>query len=264
MSNQLLQKANAEAIFDSIAKQYQIMLAAVGTDAAEATTYAKGASNLNDDLASLIASNLWLADLADSVAAFTEAAQMSGAFMQAAGDVIRAIEQHVRKRHPAYLSLNDWLAGVGIKVHPYCKAIHSAIAAAHVWPLNLETTDGTNDEGNEVANLGVITMASAGTPGLTALTAINKGLYGDGLIKLVVDKSGGLGAGSALLVTLTGKDFNDSTVTGAMTVTAAAADKAEFDVPSTRFCSITSVTVTNGTAADKLLIQFRDDRTPTL
>ena len=262
MANELLTKSAAEAIFDSIAKQYQLMLAGVGTDAVEADTYAKGADNFRADIAAAIGSNMWLADLADAATAYSAAAQMSGAFLAGAGDVMRAIEQHVRKRHPAYQNINDWLSDKGIKVHPYCKAILPTIATTNVWPLTLETTDTTNDEGNEVASPGHYAVTGAGTGTFTAGTALNTALYGDGLIKAVCTHA--IGAGTDLVVTITGKDVDGTTVTATVTITAGSASATEFDVASTRFASITATTHTNGTALDAWTYIFRDDRVPTL
>lgn len=268
MANELLKLADAQAIFDSIAKQYQLVLAAIG-EAADANTFNKGADNARADVLTHTTddSNLWLAaDLGDAAIDFVTATVMSTSaayFMAPALDFMRAIERHAVKRNADYSDVNDWMAGVGLKVHPYCRSIFTKISAEHVWPLTLETTTGTLDSGNEVADLGVYDITGSGAGTWTAGTAIVTTTYGDGLIKIIAT-GGAIGAGSDIVLTITGTDYDGSTVNTTATMPAGSAENTEVDVASSRFVSITSVTNTNGTSGDQITFRPRDDRAPTL
>ena len=156
MANQLLQKADAEAIFDSIAKAYLHMLVAVGTADAEASTLAKCADNLYEDVLAIVKSddNLWLSDLTDGALKFKNDAVMSAYFMGPAGDIVRTIERHVCKRDSDYKTINDWLEDKGIKVHPFVRMVYAQISVVHTWPLALSTTSGTHLAGHHCAALG--------------------------------------------------------------------------------------------------------------
>ncbi len=269
MANELLKKADAEAIFDSFAAQYQLVLAAIG-QSGESNTLNLGATNAQTDVLTHTNadSNLWLAaDLGDAVGAFITATQMNtqaGYFMAPAADMMKAMERHAVKRNTAYADINAWLSDIGIIVHPYCRSIYGNITPANVWPLTLESTTGTHDAGNESADLAVWDVTASATGSITSGTAIDSTIYGDGLIKAVVTNAGGIGAGSDLVFTINGKDHADATVQGTITVSAAAAQNTEFDVLTVRFSSITSITHTNGTSGDQVTFRPRDDRSPAL
>lgn len=268
MANETLKLADAQAVFDSIAKQYQLVQEAIGL-AADANTYNIGASNCQADvlLHTQDDDNLWLAaDLGDAAIAFLAGTQMdtqAAYFMGAAKDFIQAIERHVTKRNTAYTDINDWMVDIALKVHPYCRSIYTTISSEHVWPLTLETTTTTIDEGNEVADLGVLDVTGSGTGTYTAGTAIVTATYGDTLIKAICT-GGAIGAGSDLVLTIIGLDYDGSSANGTVTITAASAENTEFDVSTARFASITSCTQTNGTSGDQLTFRPRDDRAPAL
>lgn len=269
MANELLKLADAQAIFDSIAKQYQLVLAAIG-ESADANTFNKGADNCRADVLTHTTddSNIWLAaDLGDAAIAYVAATVMSDQaayFMAPAKDFIRAIERHVCKRNADYSTINDWMAAVALKVHPYCRSIYPTISAEHVWPLTLDTTDSTLDDGNEVSDITVLSVTGAATGTISTAVPIDTTMYGDALIMMVAT-GGAIGAGSDLVVTITGTDYDGSSAGPVnATMPAGSAENTEVDVASTRFATITSVTFTNGTSGDEITFRPRDDRVPTL
>jgi len=268
MANEILKLADAQAIFDSAAKAYQHMLAAVGTSAAEASTLAKSADNFHTDILTHVNadSNLWLAtDVGGGADAFIAAAVMGASFMAPWKDAIMTLERHVVKRNTAYTDINDWMVDIVLRVHPYCRTIYNKINATNTWPLTLETTTTTNDEGNEVVKMATFTVSGAAAGTLSATTDIDTTVYGDTLIKLQCTKVGGLGTGGGdLVVTINGADEDGSAVTGTGTITNTSAENAEFEVATTRYASISSITLTNGSAADTFDVIARDDRAPTL
>ncbi len=266
MANELLKKADAEAMFDSIAKAYQLVLAAVGMSD-DANTLGKSASNCLADVLTHTTddSNLWIpADLADAAQRYVDNTVMGAYFLQPAADFMRAIEKHASKRESTYSDINDYLNGEGIRVHPYLRVLYSNIDPANTWALTLETTTGTLDVGNEVVALGAYAVTGAGVGTYTAGTAIDTNTYGDSLIKAVVTSAGGIGAGSDIVATIVGLDQDGSSVSTTVTITAGSAQNVEFDVASIRFASISACTNTNGTAADTWDFIARDDRVPTL
>lgn len=265
MANELLKKADFEAIADSIAKQYQIMLASVGKNA-DTNTLSKGAANARDDVLSLTTSdsNLWLAaDLGDAAEHFVAMAKMGSYFMQPAADLLRAIERHAAKRNAALTDINKYLTHIGSMVHPYLRVIYPGITAGNTWPLTKDTTVGTLDAGAETPDMGVYAITGAGVGALGSQNAIDLTKYGDALVKLVVTSTT-IGAGSNLVVTVTGKDRLGAVVQGTATVTAGAAQNTAFNITSVRFAEITSVSHTNGSNGDQLTIRPRDDRSPAL
>lgn len=265
MASELLKKADFEAIADSIAKQYQIVMAAVGKNA-DTNTFNKGADNTAADVLSLTTSgsNMWIAaDLGDAAEAFKANSKMGTYFMQPAADFLRAVERHAAKRNATLTTINDYLEFIDSRVHPYLRSVYPNIAATNTWALTKDTTTGTIDAGNESADLGVYSITGAGAGTLGSKQAIDLSKYGDSLVKLVVT-SAGIAAGSNLSVTLIGKDQEGNTVQAVVSVTAGSAQNATFNVESIRFAEITSVTHTNGANGDQLTIRPRDDRSPTL
>lgn len=261
----------AKGIFDSMAAQVKILVVAYGRLGTDSGTIASGANSQIGKSSAEFDTNVELArDFASIVLSYAISAKMTPQPAATLIDTLRAFEKHVQNEG-SYADINDYLsssagAHTAYKVHAYLREIWPEILPANVWPLSIDTTTGTVDDGNEHPTL--YTFESDGAGGADTGTAVGTDVpaasYGDCLLKgwVVTGKSVTTGAS----MTIGGTDQNGNGVSLDFTTTAITGPNPFAITGTTRFMTVTSVTETGTTlsAGDMFELIPKDDRAPTL
>jgi len=147
-----------------------------------------------------------------------------------------------------YLVIADRVAP---EIASLCKKFGFPINALSAW--------------SPVTVLGDFTASGAAAGTYTAGETVDTGLYGPADLEVVVTVE--IGAND-LVLAITGTDQDGAEATGAVTVpNGSVVDTAVDvtpDVAGTRFTAVTDITNSNGTAADAVDIQTKEDRTPNI
>lgn len=222
-----------------IAAMVEAFITAMGEDNTETGTTGKGAANA---LTAILA----LTD-AEQLNALLPAAQNYNDAMVAGGyyygglyDWLLALDAHVG-------GINDFCTDNSIRVHHRLRDVLSTILPKSTFP--------------PVTDFGSMVLSGSGAGTFTAQDTVDTDEYGDGLVELVTESAIGV---ADIEVFVTGTNFDGDTVNVSATIPNGTSDDTTIAVNETtvRMVSVSTVTVTGGTAADAFRVQTKLDRSP--
>jgi hypothetical protein len=222
-----------------IAQMVDLINTGMGTGT-QTNTPSKGAVNSESDIITAAAGDSEILNALLPGSVRLQAATLQSEFYGAQREWIRQLDDHVG-------GINDFLNTNTSRVHYNLRTVEPKILAKYTFP--------------PVTDFGTYLLSGAGAGAFTAQDSVDTALYGDGLVELVTES---LIGGANIEVTVVGLNYDGDTVQVTATINSATATDTTVAVNETtvRMASVTSVSVTGGTAADAFRVQTKFDRTP--
>jgi hypothetical protein len=231
--------ANFKTLADSIAKQAEILKAAVGTDGSDTGACAEGAQNNIDRIVGFTDADQIAALLTPAQAALSRIAS-TNALKRLLPELLRALDNHVG-------GINEWGEANDVRVHYLLGEVVSWLNPARLFPPVVDP----------IATFEV-TGAGAGT--YTHVEDIDTGQYGKA--NLVLETTASIGVGS-LVATITCVKLDGTTEDKEVAVTDSSASGAQFDVgthDTDMYVGVSGISVSGGVAGDAFKIVSEIER----
>lgn len=244
--------AEARALTDSIAKQYELLVAVIGTTGSAGTVLYGMQQNV--DRIKAYTNEDPRVDLEKIFSGEKDLAALVA--LRIDNDPIRALENHIRRIED--MSFGEYWEEENYPTYRIAygfaiiaRAIGLYIAPELVYP--------------PVTSMGTFVASGEGAGTFTDASAIDLDLYGAADLEVYITAKGGTSV--TLTATITGLDENGSVITGTATVVAADVGDSIAVVPADagrRFADVTDVTIKGGAAGDAFTVRSKVDRSISL